>query len=142
MIRETIYAALFAKLAASASFVTTSRRLKAWSDVSPIEQPALFLAQRSETATTVARQPTKWRLDVDVYLYVNTGGDPAVAPSTILNPILDAIVAAMGPDNGATNLATLGGLVQHAWIEGKIQPDEGVLGDQALAIVPISLLVA
>lgn len=142
MNREAIYSALFTKLSAAAGFNTTSRRLVTFNEVAAVDQPALFVIQRTESAATVPGLTTVWTLEVDAYVYVNTAGDPAISPSTILNPYLDAIVTAMAPDNVVTNKATLGGLVQHAWIEGKIQTDEGVLGDQAIAIVPIILKVA
>jgi len=31
-------------------------------------------------------------------------------------------------------------MVQHAYIAGKVETDEGVLGDQAIAIVPVEIL--
>lgn len=136
MTREPIYAALFAKLQAAASFKTTSRRLKHFSDVPAIDQPALYVAQRSESATTVPGQPTVWTMNVDVYLYVNNRGDQNVIPSTLINPLIDAVAASLAP-NPIDNKCTLGGLVQHAWIEGQIQTDEGVLGDQAVAVIPV-----
>ena len=40
MNRETIHAALFARLSAVPGFVTASRRLKHWSDTPGGEQPA------------------------------------------------------------------------------------------------------
>ena len=39
-------------------------------------------------------------------------------------------------------MQTLGGLAAHAWTAGKIETDEGVLGGQAVAIVPVEILVA
>ena len=50
MTREPIYAALFALLAGAAGVHHGSRRLRHWCDVAAAEQPALFLAQKSETA--------------------------------------------------------------------------------------------
>ena len=40
------------------------------------------------------------------------------------------------------NKQTLGGLVAHAWIDGVIETDEGVLGDQAVAIIPVVIKTA
>ncbi|HLJ52130.1 MAG TPA: hypothetical protein VKT24_02020 [Rhizomicrobium sp.] len=136
MTREPIYAALFALLSAAAPFVTASRRLRHWSDVGPAEQPALFVVQKSETAERRAGLPAKWRASVDVYVYAHAPDDQA-APSTSLNPLLDAIEAALAP---VSAIQTLGGLVAHAWIAGKIETDEGVLGGQAVAIVPVEIL--
>ncbi|HXP74621.1 MAG TPA: hypothetical protein VN823_10790 [Stellaceae bacterium] len=57
-----------------------------------------------------------------------------------MNPLLDAIETALAPDL-VTNVQSLGGLVAHCWIAGKVETDEGVLGGQAVAIVPIEILV-
>jgi hypothetical protein len=143
MNREPIYAALFALLANAAGFATASRRLRHWSDVAAAEQPALFLAQKSETAEQARGLPTKWTCDVDAYVYCQAP-DERTAPTTILNPLLDAIEAALAPLAGndvAANAQTLGGLAYHAWINGKIETDEGALGGQSVAIVPIRITI-
>ncbi|HZL59438.1 MAG TPA: hypothetical protein VFC38_07030 [Stellaceae bacterium] len=140
MNREPIYAALFDLLSNAAPFVTASRRLRHWSDVGPAEQPALFVVQKSETAERRNGLPPKWRALVDVYVYAHAP-DEAAAPSIVLNPLLDAVEAALAPkDSGAVQ--TLGGLVSHATIVGRIETDEGVLGGQSVAIVPVEILVA
>ena len=139
--REPIYAALFARLAAAAGFVTAERRLKHWSDVAPAEQPALFQYQKGESAAVKALgAPTVWTLRVELYLYAHSG-DPHAAPATMLNPLIDAVEAALSP-NAATGMQDLGlpAMVQHAYIAGKVQTDEGALGDQAVAIVPVEIL--
>lgn len=137
--REAIFAALFAKVAASAGYATIGRRLKHWNDVPKDQQPALFMAQGGQTANTVRGQPTRWTLSVDVYVYARTDG--AATPGSIINPLLDAIEAALAP-NAIENAQTLGGLCEWCRIEGAIETDEGTLGDQAVAIVPISILVS
>ena len=141
IVRETIYAALFDLLQTAAEFATIDRRLRHWNDVAPAEQPALFLSQKSETAANpVLGAPTVWTLAADLYLYAHSS-DPYRAPAMILNPLLDAVVAALAP-SAATGIQDLGlpNMVQHAYIAGKIETDEGVLGDQAVAIVPIEIL--
>jgi hypothetical protein len=139
--REPIYAALFELLGAAADFALVDRRLRHWSDVAPAEQPTLFMAQKSELATIkTLGAPTLWALSVDLFLYVHSS-DPYVAPATLLNPLLDAVEAALA-GSAATGLQDLGlpATVQHAYISGKIETDEGVLGDQAVAIVPVEIL--
>lgn len=139
--REPIYTALFRLLEAAADFATVDRRLRHWSDVAPAEQPALFMAQKSELASiNTLGAPAVWTLAVDLYLYVHSS-DPYLAPATMLNPLLDAVEAALAP-SAATGLQDLGlpAAVQHAFIRGKIETDEGVLGDQAVAIVPVEIL--
>lgn len=136
MTREPIYAALFSLLAATSGIVSSSRRLKIWSDVSRADQPALFVIQKTESVTAVTNMPATWTMAVDVYIYAMTS-DKTQSPSQILNPILDAITAALKP-NGENQ--TLGGLVQYCRISGTIETDEGALGDQSVLIIPIEIL--
>ena len=102
-------------------------------------QPALFLVQKGEEIVTASRRPARRTLSAEIYLYARAE-DPAVAPATLLNPLLDAVEACFAPDP-VTGNQTLGGLVAHAWIEGKVETDEGVLGEQAVAIVPVTILI-
>jgi len=140
MNREPVYAALFALVQNAAPFVTASRRLRHWSDVAAAEQPALFAIQKSETAEERRPLLVKWRARVDLYLYAQAP-DELTPPATVMNPLLDAIEAALAPDP-ASHVQSLGGLVQHCWIAGRIETDEGVLGGQAVAIVPVEILVS
>ena len=139
--REPIYAALFELVAGAAGFVTAERRLRHWSDVAPAEQPALFMTQKSEAAAVKALgAPLVWTLNVELYLYAHSS-DPQLSPATVLNPLIDAVEAALAPapTTGLQNLG-LAAMVQHAMIAGKIETEEGVLGDQAIAIIPIEIL--
>ena len=43
-------------------------------------------------------------------------------------------------DAALRNVQTLGGLVSDCWISGKIETDEGALGGQAVAIIPIEMI--
>jgi hypothetical protein len=141
MIREPIYSALFNLLRASAQFQTTSRRFQHWTNVSAPDQPALYMMPRTEGAETVPGLNTIWTLQVDVMIYVNTGGNDEISPNEVLNPLLDAVVASIAPST-ITNKQTLGGLCEHCWIEGQIQTDEGVLSDQGFALIPIFIKVS
>jgi hypothetical protein len=141
IIREPIYRALWELARASGAFATASRRLKHWSDVSPAEQPALFMSEKGSVAKVKALgAPVLWTLFADLYIYAHSS-DPYSAPATILNPLLDAVEAALSPVP-ATGVQDLGlpALVQHAYIAGKVETDEGTLGDQAIAIVPVEIL--
>jgi hypothetical protein len=139
--REPIYAALFGLIESAADFAVVDRRLRHWSDVAPAEQPALFMAQKTELASVkTLGASTIWTLSIDLYVYAHSS-DPYLAPATVLNPLLDAIEAALAP-SATTGLQDLGlpAMVQHAYISGKVETDEGVLGDQAVAIVPVEIL--
>ena len=144
MTREDIYKALFVLIqtaATAAGAKTCSRKLRHWADVPAAEQPTIFQIQRNETSTQQRGVPAKWTLNVDIYVYVNTGKDPKAAPSTLLNPILDAIEAVMSPCE-PDGPQTLGGLVSHCWIAGTIETAEGVLGSQEVAIIPVEIVGA
>ena len=139
--REPIYAALFALAAGAAGFVTAARRLRHWSELTPAEQPALFMRQRSEAAAVkTLGAPPVWTLGVTLHLYAHAG-DPYRAPASVLNPLIDAVEAALAP-SPATGLQDLGlpAMVQHAYIAGKIETDEGILRDQAVAVIPVEIL--
>ena len=137
MVREEIYSALFEKVKNIQGLKTTSRKLKHWNDVPPSEQPALFQTQTGEVATQTKGIPTTWEFNVKLYLYVNSQDG---FPSALLNIYLDKIEEALKPDSNG--FQELGGLVSHAWISGAIETDEGVLGEQSVAIIPISIKVA
>ena len=137
MTREPIYAALFALLAAAPGLVTTSRRLQHWGDVPAASQPALFMEEQDETATTQTGLPSRWTLAVDVYLYVRSDG--GAAPGPIMNPLLDYIVQALAYLPGQY-VQTLGGLVAYARIDGNVKRFQSVLDSQAVAMIPIKIL--
>jgi hypothetical protein len=135
--REPIYAALFGLVSPIAGLITTSRKLKHWSDVPASQRPALFQAQVSETTGQFTGRPTVWTLNLKLYVYVSTKG--AASPGEVINPILDAITAKF---NGALpgSPQTLGGMVHWARISGSIETSEGTLGDDEVAIIPVSIL--
>lgn len=120
-------------------FTTASPKLKHWNDVKKPDQPAFFLAQGPQTPLPPPAPggPRAWHLDYIGYLYVNS--QDQTDPADVLNPILDAIDAALSPDEFGVP-QTLGNLVQWARIEGKIETFEGTLGDQEVALIPIRLL--
>ena len=141
IIRESIYAALWSLAAGAANFASANRRLQHWADLAPAEQPALFMSEKGGHAATKALgAPIVWTLYADFYVYVHSS-DPYFAPARLLNPLLDAIEAALAP-SPATGVQNLGlpAMVQYAYIAGKVETDEGVLGDQAIAIVPVEIL--
>lgn len=138
--RETIYAGLFTIVSGSAGFVTKSRKLQHVQDVPAVNQPALFQIQGHQSADATFNLPTKWRLKVDLYVYAhasNPGADGNGA--TLLNTLVDAIVTALEPDK-ASGRQTLGGLVSHCAIDGDVETDEGLLGEQAIAVLPIVII--
>ncbi len=144
MIREPIYSALFALITQAPGLKTSSRRLIPWEELAPADQPALMMIQKGEHAEVKTKLPTIWTLKVDIVLYAfNSGqtiGSGATTPMTALNPIVDAIATVLLP-TPPTDDQTLGGLVTRCRIDGEIITDEGVLGNQAVVLIPITILV-
>lgn len=140
--RESIFVALFDLLQTVPGVITFSRKLAHWDDVPASQQPALYLSQIDggtvQGNTQIHGQPRRWTIRAEVYVYVRTDGDQI--PGSVLNPILDAIEALLAPSNAIAPVQTLGGLVEHCYIDGKIETDEGTLGDQAVAVIPIEIL--
>ena len=139
--RESIYAALYAltaPLQTAGTLKTRSRVWLHWTEVSHEYQPAFFQVQKTEEFVEVKGRPALRKLTVDWIVYVNRGNNPEIVPSTELNGILDALEMALMPVEGMTQ--TLGGLASHAWIAGAIETDEGTLGPQAVAVIPIEIL--
>ena len=142
MNREAVYGGVFDWLhdRVGNDVITWSRRLKHWSDVPEIQQPAVFLAQNGEQ---LDRLRAVWTLRMDVYVYANTGGDEDAVTATEMNRVVDKIADALRPrrELGETE-QTLNGLVMDGRIEGKIETDAGVLGAQSVAIIPLVILAA
>jgi hypothetical protein len=141
MNRETIVSALFALVSASAPFATASRRLRLWSSVPSSEKPALFLAERGDNYVRGSESvPEAVTLQLEIYIYIDAGKDQSIVPASALNPLIDAVDAALAP-SPLTGLQTLGDLVSHCWIEGKIMKDAGDLDGDGVAVIPVRILV-
>ena len=136
--RETAFLALFALVQGIPGIKTCTRRLKHWQDTAAEDQPAIYMEHTGEVTQPVRGLPSRIVLETNLWLYVRSEGQP-VGPT--LNPILDVIYAAFEPKNDGDHTLTLSGLVHHCWIEGQTQIFEGDLGEEAVAIVPVKLLV-
>ncbi len=147
--REAIMEALCARLADAQfaapingvnSWALFSRRVKLWSDVASADQPALFVAEHGENVAFGGDGlPGKTTLNVNLFVYIASGKDPEATPARDLNLALDALFACLAPDP-IEDRQTLGGLVAHCRIEGRIVKDPGDLDGQGLALVPIKIL--
>jgi hypothetical protein len=139
--RETIYAALFALVAANPAFRTATRRIKDYSDVDQATQPALLQVELGEKWNARVGAPPVVTLSARLFLYCEEN-DPTEPVSTQMNALLDAVMAALAPPiipHGPFR-QTLGGLVKHAGITGEIAIAEGLSG-QSEAVVPVEILV-
>jgi hypothetical protein len=137
--REAIMQALFALVSGAAEFVTALRRLRLWNDVAPGEKQAIFMCERDDVYTNGKNYLQIVEMNVDLLIYIDAGTDQSIAPITVLDPLLDAADAALAP-NPVTRRQTLGGLVSHCWIEGKIMKDPGDIDSDWIAVIPVKTL--
>lgn len=142
--REAIYSALFAKLEAAYKFKTKTRRVRHWNAYRQENSPVLVMIEDGETYTpSFTGEPTHVTLDVTVLVYLWVTGqisDGPVAPISLLNPIIDALEAAIAPD-ATRQEQTLGGLVNRVWIDGRVEKSSGDQDNIAIAMIPIKVVV-
>lgn len=123
---------------------TTSQHLRLWDSVDKGAQPALFLQRGPQVAAqNSTRGATRWQWNCWAWIYYQVGGlknSQTLYPDQLTDQFLDNIeqVLATDPIDGPR---TLGGLVQHVWINGTIFTEAGIEDDQAFMIIPISILV-
>lgn len=126
-------------------FVTRSRRIKLFNEVSPEQQAAIFQAEHDEQIAQVSNMPYKQVWAASWLVYQATGYDPAAEPTIENNLIIDALQAALAPrprDPGfQSKRNTLMGRVYHCFIEGEIFKDPGDIDNQGLIVIPIRILV-
>ena len=141
--REAALAALQAALSLAAPFATVTRRLLAPEQMCAVGAPGLALVVHHEAYHRPnLAQPPRRTLTASAIVYVDAGGaNPNAVPDSLLNPILDALDAALLPDNAATGLCTLGGLVFAAAIRGDVVRAPGDKTGKGVAVVPIDLVL-
>lgn len=126
-------------------FVTISRRVKLFSDVSADQQPACYQAEWASEEQQVSGMPYKTTLMANWIVYQCVGKDKNALGAVENNLILGGIRQALAPlptDPGFQDRRnTLNGLVYHCFISGRIFKDPGDIDDQGMLVVPIKLLV-
>lgn len=117
------------------------RSIKIWGNVAPANQPALFVFLPDEDGKQdEAFGLSKWVLEYKVLVYARADAEPDTVPETILNAYRLAIFSAIrSTPPGEKN--TLGGRVEHAWIEGQILRDMGILDQQLVLMIPVKVLI-
>ena len=149
--RESVYVALanlvFNSPTISAGFKTTGRFLYQNQNLpgGVSDMPAIMLVQHpGETQQRMGRgMEPKRTLRCAFVMYFASGapGDTTILPATLCNNGLDAIDDAINLPTNPDNVQTLGGLVEHVYIEGSILIGEGLLQDVSIVSVPITILL-
>jgi hypothetical protein len=100
--------------------------------------PALYISHFSDEDEWTAGGLVRTFIDLRVYIYARTTKDQV--PDTILNGLVAQIAAVFAPDDGS-NEFTMGQQVSWVRMQGKTSFYPGDLTDQALALVPVSILL-
>lgn len=139
--REAIMDALHERLLTRigrTTFRTEGRRTKHWGDVPPESQPAIFTALGAQNGTYPAvMAPAIWTITGVVTIYARRDG---VQPK--IGDLIDGVESALRDpfDTPEGRPTTLDGKVQFARVAG-VETDEGVLDEQAVAVVSIEIRV-
>jgi hypothetical protein len=140
--REEIATALLAAVQATAHFTTTGRRWRDPSTITPAQSPACFLVIAGEQFVRPSPNLAPVRtLNFSAFVYNDIGPNPNLYPETALNAALDALDAALAPDNARSGFCTLDGLVFAAYLKGEARRAPAELTGKALAIVPIEVIL-
>jgi hypothetical protein len=132
-----------------AGVVSIGRKHKKPPQLTVAEQPALFLVQvqQNYAPKPFPGVPTRLTLSGYLILYLfsdapdeNIGAEQLLV-ATQLNQLFKAIDTALLPDDFSKQKFTIGGLVEHCWIEGDTREDPGILGNQAAVIMPLHIFV-
>lgn len=126
-------------------FITTSRRVRLFADVAANQQPACFQAEWATDEQQVTSMPYKSTLMANWIIFQCIGKDKKAIGAIENNLIIGGCRTALAPlptDPGFHDKRnTLGGLVYHCFISGRIFKDPGDIDDQGMIVIPIKLLV-
>lgn len=149
--REEVFQALFEHLQDNTvSFQTYSRRMMHYSEVAQKLLPCLILWEWPENTDYPHRNLPRdtWEAMVAIFFQNESkaiNGDPntGVAGATIINPMLDEVRAALGPDDPTENDFTLGGMVQWIRVMGRtiIETGDTDADGRGGAFLPVRILV-
>lgn len=149
--REAIYSALFSLINKSAMLVSggglfnsISRTGKLWTEFNQGDYPVLQQVETEESYQYPQGDaaPPKVILAAEFWIYLYAA-DPSVPPSSLLNPLIDAIENAILPAYAISPYSnqTLGGLVTWTRIDGGPKKAPGYVDNVGMAILPIKILV-
>jgi hypothetical protein len=142
--RETLYSQIFAAwqpMKTDGTFTTISRRLDNFANVPSALQPALFQLQAGEHIVPRRGLPSKMApAALELFIYA-TSNDPSIAPSSVLNPLVDRVTGLLAPLPGMEYQSLNIQGVQHIWVEGEVKFSEGLLTNQSVAIIPVNILL-
>lgn len=148
-LREPIYVALWNLIAddsgIKSQFVTTGRYLIPITDLPTDKLPALFQIEHGEAWVRKGKGiPAIRTLHCSIVMYAYSADQDQSYPSTLLNNMMDVLDSLLENPGNPGNAQTLGGLVEHVYLEGEVKIIEGQLGtgeNASVLVAPITMLI-
>lgn len=125
-------------------FVTVTRRIKLFAEVDVKQQPWCGQAEHGVVEAQVSDMPYKTTMEANWIIYQAVAKDAKGIGAIWNNEILKGVRDALAPkvsDPGWPKRNTLGGLVHHCFIGGRVFKDPGDIDGQGMMVIPIKLLV-
>jgi hypothetical protein len=126
-------------------FITINRRIRLFSDVAAAQQPACFQTEWASDEQQVSGMPYKTTLMATWTIFQCIAKDKKALGTVENNLIIGGCRKVLAPqpdDPGFLDKRnTLGGLVHHCFISGRIFKDPGDIDDQGMIVIPIKVLV-
>lgn len=141
--REDIAATLFALTDPLGQFKTRSRRIIPIAQVTAAQMPALFQMQDDENIMQDQRTLSGMYASIFRFywiIYAFSPQDQKTAPSSILNPLVDAVLGVL-PPAVSVPLIVDGVGCDFSWDIGKVNYIEGIVVGTSVAEIPIAIRV-
>lgn len=136
--RETIAVALFSLLSTATGITNAVRYVRDSTALNDADLPTMEVISKEEDAQESGLgEPVRWAVNYSVFLFVSTA-DPGVLAETQVNKLLDSIEAALKP-SPPTGRQTLGGVVYHCRIKGKVVKEPAFTTGIGVAGIPIEI---
>ena len=129
----------------------TGRRLPQRDAIGPALLPGLWMIEGEQDVQENAIALPKYEMKAAAVVLCEIAGGPDSIPSTLLNNLRDAVLYQLQQQtlasNGTTVIPllggqrqTLGGVVYHARVKGRILFNEGLQNNRSALVFPISIL--
>jgi hypothetical protein len=133
------------------AFLTTGRTCPQVSNVGQALQPAMYIMEGEQDVMENIVATAKYELHCAVIVFFRNTLGPNAVYSTQLNNLRDAVIYQLQQQtlaaNGTTVISlpggskqTLGGVVYHARVKGRILVNEGLQNNQGALVFPVSIL--
>lgn len=125
-------------------FKTITRRIRLFADVGTDQQPWCGQAEHGLMEAQITDMPYKTTMEANWIVYQATAQDDKAIGAITNNLIMQGVRKVMAPkpkDIGWPKRNTLGGLVYHCFISGRVFKDPGDIDGQGMMVIPLKLLV-